>query len=63
MKIMKSYRLDDTELGMIDYIKKNTKLDTDTAVIINAIISLYLDVITKKEEIKYLLKDEDLLDK
>lgn len=41
MKTMKSYRMDDTVLGMIDYIKKTIKTKTDTETIEIAIIELY----------------------
>lgn len=41
MKTMKSYRMDDTILGMIDKIKKTMNISTDTKTIELAIIELY----------------------
>lgn len=47
MKQMKSYRMDDTILGMIDWIKEHTCIKTDTRVINEAITWLYYSL---KEE-------------
>lgn len=63
MKVMKSYRMDDTLLGMMDYIKENTKLETDTEIIRIAITNLWLDIQSKRPEIGYIFKDEYLHDK
>lgn len=41
MKTMKSYRMDDSILNMIDYIKKELNLSTDTRTIEFGIIELY----------------------
>lgn len=41
MKTMKSYRMDDTILGMMDYMKKEWKWKNDTQIIEYAIIRLW----------------------
>lgn len=41
MKTMKSYRMDDSILNMIDYIKKEMYINTDTKAIEYGIMELY----------------------
>lgn len=52
MKVMKSYRMDDTILGMIDRLKKEQHYRNDTQVIEMAIIKLvqYYDELKIKAE-------------
>lgn len=44
MKQMKSYRMRDIDLGMIDRIKERTGIETDTQVIREAIKWLYTSI-------------------
>lgn len=63
MKQMKSYRMGDVELAMIDRIKQTTKLKTDTDVISFAIMNLYYEQMVGKEETEEYARVEDLRDR
>lgn len=65
MKTMKSYRIDDTILGMINKLKKDFRIKTDTGIIEYAIMNLYYETYTKMERIRASQQtiNEDLLDK
>lgn len=53
MKIMKSYRMDDTILGMLDRIKKIRGIENDTAAINFCILRTYYNICPKDEDLPY----------
>lgn len=61
MKQMKSYRMSDIDLGMIDRIKERTGIETDTQIIREAIKWLYTSIEYDRKPLY--LTGEDLLDK
>lgn len=48
MKTMKSYRMEDTILNMIDYIKEEMHLSTDTRAIEYGVMELFWKIKSEK---------------